>query len=250
MDSLPSEQRGTVQLAVALGELTTLLLATPSVEALLDDVARLAASLTSPPAECGITLRRDRATFTSRTSVLALYVDEVQYAQGSGPGLQALDTGLAVAVADVATEKRWGRYPAHAFGYGLRSSLSLPLSADDGAHGALNLYAMVPYAFGDEQRRLAEMFADQASVALTIVIRAARQVALIEQLRAALAGRSIIDQAVGILMGRQRCSADVAFGALRSASQYRNRRVHDVASDIVRSVGGEEPRASPFRDPS
>jgi GAF domain-containing protein len=35
----------------------------------------------------------------------------------------------------------------------VRSSLSLPLSADGDVLGALNLYATVPSAFGDEEHR-------------------------------------------------------------------------------------------------
>jgi GAF domain-containing protein len=233
----------------ALAELTSLMLATPSVEALLDELARLAAQVLTPPAHCGITVQRNHDPVTVASSdALAAHVDEVQYAQDDGPCLQSMRSGLVIAVDDLAAEHRWGAYPAHALGYGLRSSLSVPLSADGDVQGALNLYATEPSAFGEEEHRAAELFAAQASAAMTIVTRMARQVALTDQLRDALVSRSVIDRAIGILMDQQRCDADQAFDVLRSASQHQNRKLRDIAADIVRAVGGREHRPGPFRE--
>ncbi|GGK80752.1 hypothetical protein Sme01_44850 [Sphaerisporangium melleum] len=67
-----------------------------------------------------------------------------------------------------------------------------------------------------------------------------------EDLRAALASRSVIAQAVGILMGRQRCAAGVAFAILSRASQNRNLKLHDLAVEIVTAVGGHPPDPGPF----
>jgi GAF domain-containing protein len=251
MDAIPRGPALNGRAAEALAELTNLMLATPSVDTLMDEVARLAAQVVTPPAHCGITLRRDQEPFTVAASgPLASRVDEVQYGEGDGPCLQTMRTGEAVAVTDLVGERRWHSYPGHALRYGVRSSLSLPLSSDDGTRGALNLYATVPDAFGDRQRKAAELFAAQASAALSIVTRMAGQIALTGQLREALRSRSVIDQAIGIIMGEQRCDADEAFGLLRSASQHQNRRLRDLAADVVRNVGGREPRPSPFHEPA
>jgi AmiR/NasT family two-component response regulator len=77
----------------------------------------------------------------------------------------------------------------------------------------------------------------------------ARDAALTDQLRDALASRSVIDQALGILMDQQRCDADQAFELLRNASQHRNRILRDAAADIVRAVSGREPHPGPFPEP-
>jgi AmiR/NasT family two-component response regulator len=58
----------------------------------------------------------------------------------------------------------------------------------------------------------------------------------IQDLRAALDSRPIIDQAKGILMARHGCSAEAAFQMLRLASMRDNRRVRDLAAAIVDSV--------------
>lgn len=59
-------------------------------------------------------------------------------------------------------------------------------------------------------------------------------------LRAALSSRTSIDLAAGILMGRHRCSQQVAVEMLRRASNQRNVKLRDLAAELVRSVGAGE----------
>lgn len=51
----------------------------------------------------------------------------------------------------------------------------------------------------------------------------------------------MIDQALGVLMGQQRCSSAEAFKLLRAASNHRNRKLRDVAADACRARGGGDP---------
>jgi len=250
MDAAPTQPRSD-ELAQALAELTRLLLATPDLEHLLNEVARLSTGVISPPAECGITLWEGEEPFTvANSGALAAHVDEQQYALGDGPCLQALRTGRTVSVTDLAREQRWDGYPAHALGYGIRSSLSLPLTTEDVTRGALNLYATVPDAFDESARRRASLFAAHASGVLTLVSRQARQARLSDQLREALASRSVIDQAIGILMDQQHCDAAHAFVLLRDASQHRNKKLSEVAALIVTAVSGSPPvPPRPFNEP-
>ena len=57
----------------------------------------------------------------------------------------------------------------------------------------------------------------------------------------ALSSRTVIDQAIGILMGEQRCDAGTAFELLRTHSQNNNRKLRDVAIDLVTRVSGRPP---------
>jgi GAF domain-containing protein len=217
----------------------------------LDDLARLAGRVVTPAASCGITLAQDRLPLTVASSdPRAAHVDEVQYGSDQGPCLQAMRTASTVLVADMSTERRWDTYPAYALTYGVRSSLSLPLIVNGCARGALNLYAVTVRAFGDPELQRAGLFADQASAGLTVLTRQGQQVQLTEQLRDALATRAVIDQALGILMGQNRCDHDTAFGILRTSSQHQNRKLHDIAADIVRTVTGNRPSPTPFNDPA
>jgi hypothetical protein len=109
----------------------------------------------------------------------------------------------------------------------------------------LNLYSTVPAAFTGPQRRHAEAFAAQCVAALTVSLRQMRQVQVHSQLAEAMVSSSVIDQAVGILMGQQRCNAATAFDLLRQASQNRNRKLRNIAAEIITNVSGEPPQPRP-----
>ena len=121
----------------------------------------------------------------------------------------------------------------------------MPLRAV-GVQGAMNLYALVPGAFGEPEVRRAELFADSVSAALALAARQASAAELTDQMREALASRAAIDQALGVIMAQERCTSAQAFDILRSASQTRNVTLRDVARQIVISVSGEPPEPGPF----
>ncbi|CAN5709578.1 GAF and ANTAR domain-containing protein [soil metagenome] len=229
------------------GDVQSLLLTTESVQTFLDELARLAAHVIEPPPSCGITVRRDGQPYTVASSdERAAAVDETQYEEQQGPCLQALRTGEVVEVTDQASEGRWGGYAAAAFAYGVRCSLSLPLVVDRTTTGALNLYGYAAAnAFNGRERQHAEVFAAQASAALTLMMRQASQAELSAQLEHALASRSVIDQALGVLMGQQRCSADEAFALLRARSQNSNRKLREVAAELISRLTGQPPADPP-----
>jgi GAF domain-containing protein len=249
-DTSPSDAVPSAEGASALVELVDLMLATPSMQQLLHEIARLAGQIVNPPAACGITLRSDGQTYTVATNgQLASHLDEVQYERVQGPCLHTLTSGQIISISDLATEDRWHAYRSFALGYGVRSSLSLPLRVEKDVRGALNLYALTPEAFGLAERAAAELFATQAAAAITLVSRQARHMQLSEQLRQALTSRAVIDQAIGIVMEQQHIPASRAFDVLRQTSQHQNRKLRAVAVDIVTAIGGEPPEPVSFHDP-
>jgi GAF domain-containing protein len=236
-------------MAVSATELQALLLSTASIEEFLQKVADLAASRVTDGLSCGITLRPGGRPLTVASSdQLAATVDEVQYGIEKGPCLHAMRTGEVVSVTDTAGEPRWAGFEVQAAAHGVGSSLSIPLIAEDRQIGALNLYAPVAEAFGPAELRRAEGFAATASGALALGVRQAEQADLTEQLRAALASRAVIDQALGIIMAQERCTAARAFDILRAASQNRNVKLREVTASIVTSISGEPPQGPVFRD--
>jgi AmiR/NasT family two-component response regulator len=48
--------------------------------------------------------------------------------------------------------------------------------------------------------------------------------------------RTVIDLAIGVIMGQNRCSPEDAFEILKRASNSRNRKLADVARSVVASV--------------
>jgi GAF domain-containing protein len=245
--STPAHVEG--DLVVAYRDLQNLLLERPDVTEFLEQAAVLAASIVAG-SSCGIMMRRHHDVSTvANSDDFAIAVDEIQYGRGQGPCLEVLRTGEAIGVPDLADDERWGSYRIHALAYGVRSSLSLPLDIDGETRGALNLYAKIAHSFDEAADRCAA-FARQAATALTLVVRSAAQTTLEEQLRAAVETRGVVDQAVGIVMGQQRIGASEAFAILRNASQTRNRKLRDIAADLIETVTGKPPLPTrPFADP-
>jgi GAF domain-containing protein len=232
----------TAHQVTAAAELQQLLLATEDIEDFLQDLAALAVSVLPGERSCGITLRRERHPMTVASSdTRAAQVDEIQYGHREGPCLSSLHTGTIVLVDDLAEDDRWGAYQMPALAHGVRSSLSLPLRGDGEPIGALNIYATEPHAFGPAERLAATRFADEASRALALAVRLAERTEMSAHLQSALASRAVIDQALGVLMGQQRCTADHAFETLRSISQNRNTKLRDVAAEIVTAISGQPP---------
>jgi hypothetical protein len=85
--------------------------------------------------------------------------------------------------------------------------------------------------------------------AVALALKHADQTRLTQDLQATLAWRSVIDQAIGILMAQERCPASEAFAILSRASQNRNLKLRDLAAEIVTTVGGRNPDHGSFDPP-
>lgn len=228
-------------------ELLQLLAEAPDLDVFLDRLVRLAVRAVPAALACGITLRRDGQPFTVASSdAFAAQIDEIQYDTDEGPCLHALRTGRTVQIDDLAAERRWERFGPAALAHGMVSSLSLPLTVDGHVAAALNLYARSPRAFSAADADMARALAAQCTAALEVSLHRTDQALLREQLGAALRSRAVIDQALGILMAQQRCTAREAFELLRQASQHRNRKLREVAADVVTAVTGRAPEPVAF----
>ena len=246
VDQNPSDptsrgQQEPLDLAAAYAEVQNLILDGPDVTDFLHQLTVLAAAIV-PATHCGITLRRDgqMATVASSDEV-AMRMDEIQYVRGRGPCLEAIHQGARIEVPDVATDSRWDDYAGHALSNGIRSVFSLPLTVDGQVRGALNLFATVPRAFTDSDIARAEAITHQAATALTILLRHASRAVLDDELREALATRAVIDQALGILMVTHQIGAHEAFEILRHGSQTTNRKVSDIAAELIETTTGHPP---------
>jgi GAF domain-containing protein len=223
------------------------LLGTESVEQFLHEMAVLAAGLVGNGMSCGMTMQPDgRLVTVACSDPVAAQVDEIQYELDDGPCLRAMRAGQVVRIDDTAAKEQWPEFEAQAVSYGVRSCLALPLNADGRPVGALNLYASSASAFGPAEAQRAAEFAHNASGALALAVRLASHAALIDQLRSSLESRTVIDQALGIIMARERCNQDRAFSILRSASQNKNVKLRDIARALVTSISGEPPSPPRF----
>jgi len=226
----------------ALERLGRLSLREVSMESLLQTVADLVTTVLPGTLEASVCLLvRDRPITVVTTGQLATDLDERQYERGHGPCLHAARSGELTEIADTRTDDRWPDYLPRAVEHGNLSSLSVPLAIDEDEQvtGALNIYARRPRAFDADSRRLATRFAPYASVAAgnLYAYQSARDLA--DNLQRALVSRATIDLAKGILMERHKLTADQAFQLLAQVSMNSNRKVRDVAEDLVET--GEFP---------
>jgi GAF domain-containing protein len=206
-----------------------------TVDATLQRVAELAVSEVDDSDMAGITLMRDGTPETAVfTDVTAPNIDVAQYESDSGPCLDAFRDGVVYRIEDTASERRWPEFAAAAHDVGVRSTLSTPLTVGDSTIGALNFYSRHAGSFEDEALPL--LFAAQAAVVLanSQAYWAAHHLAT--QLQVAMDSRAPIEQAKGVLMVRHGYDADAAFAALRQMSNDSNRKLRDVANDIVDST--------------
>jgi transcriptional regulator with GAF, ATPase, and Fis domain len=230
----------------AVAELQQLLLATEDITGFFDQLAAFAVTVLPGDVSCGITLRRGDGAFTVACSdSRASQVDEIQYAHDEGPCLRSMADGRMVVVDDLAHDDRWNGYRMPALGHGVRSSLSLPLRAGDAVLGALNIYAAAPRAFGPAEELVARRLAEETSQALELAMRVAVSSGMSANLQAALASRTVIDQAVGVLISQNRCTAEEAFEVLDSIAQNRGVALRGVAVEVVGSVGGRPSTDTP-----
>lgn len=128
-------------------------------------------------------------------------IDAAQYREGKGPCLDA-----------------WRACADH----GVASTLSLPMIAGESSIGAMNLYSRVHDGFGPDDEDVGMDLAAAAASVLANVSAYWTAFELSQQLNQAMATRSVIEQAKGILMARSpELTADGAFAMLRDASSAR-----------------------------
>ena len=160
-------------------------------------------------------------------------IDEAQYRTGEGPCLQSFLEGVRLSIDSTREPGRWQTFRDTAREYGVLSTLSLPMVAHDGPTGAMNFYARVERAFGDADIEAAELFAAHAAFVLVNARAYWDKHALSEGLHAAMQSRATIEQAKGIIMGTMRCSPEEAMNVLIRQSQHENRKLRDIAAQIV-----------------
>jgi GAF domain-containing protein len=232
--------------------LQSLLLDVDDIHQFLTELAEISTTVVDAPVSSGITLRYDGNLVTFGSSdARAELLDETQYRLGTGPCLQSMLDAEIYAIRDAETEERWPTYVPLAVGMGLRCSLSLPLTIGGDTFGALNVYGFdAPDLFGATEQRRLELFAAQAAGTLRVATRQVKDATLLAQMEESLRSRTVIDQALGIIMGQQRCTASVAFELLRQESQNTRRRLRDLAADLVTRTTGQPPEQGRPFDPS
>jgi hypothetical protein len=186
----------------------------------------------------------DAVTTAVHTDPIVVEIDAFQHRTGEGPCLDAIAHRLIFHADDLRKDLRWLHFAPQATQLGIRSVVALPFAAHSQL-GALNLYARYPAAFGVVDRAKASILVSLASLALSVAYSHEDEERRADNLHAALASRETIGEAVGILMERERITAEQAFDVLRRASNHLHLKLRDVARNLIDT--GEEPDAGQGR---
>jgi GAF domain-containing protein len=227
-DANTGTSTGQDRLADRLSSLARMLEMQADLQATLDMVVRAAVATVPGAMEASISeiQRRLDVKTLAATGELPRAVDHAQYDLAEGPCLDALYHQRTVRLPDLATELRWPRFVARARELGVGSMLAVQLFVDRENLGALNLVSREVNAFDDESEHVALLFASHAAVAMSG--ERARG-----HLQAAVSTREVIGQAQGILMERFKITGEMAFHMLMLASQDSNRKLRDIADELV-----------------
>lgn len=238
-NSKPQSFDGPPSLATS-GTLETTLEAV--VESSLRHIVELVCTALESCSMAGVTLLDQTGPHTvAATNAATERVDSFQYRVESGPCLHAYRHQVVNRVDSTELEQRWPEFMELARSEGVQSILSFPLVVHNDGIGALNLYSERENAFDENDERIGQAFATHATITLTHARGYWSQEKARLSLERALLTRGIIDQAKGILMARTGSDADHAFESLRRASQRTNRKVFDIAQEIVQSASTQVP---------
>jgi hypothetical protein len=170
-----------------------------------------------------------RVVHKAESGLLPARVDAVMSELDEGPCLDALRGRRIVRVDDMRSELRWQRFAPRAAALGALSMLAFPMFVTDDSLCALNLYAYRADAFTDESEHVGRLLAAHAAVAYSGAQRE-------ENLLAAMETRDLIGQAVGLLMERHSLTSNRSFETLVRFSRQTNRKLRDVAAELVRDA--------------
>jgi hypothetical protein len=224
-----------------VGEVARALFGPRAVNGVLQRIVDQAAATIDGCDLAGILLRQDgHITTSSYNDAAVIELDRLQTSLGEGPCLDVASTGGIVYAIDLADDPRWPRFGPAATAAGFRSALGLQVVGPRSS--ALNLYARLPAAFGATDRAKAVLLATLAGLALANAAEHEDEDQQMATLQAALETRELIGQAQGILMERERITADAAFDMLRRASQHLNLKLRDIAQTLVDTGTSPPPR--------
>ncbi|MEU4291723.1 GAF and ANTAR domain-containing protein [Kribbella sp. NPDC026596] len=223
---------GPDQLAHELSELARDLHQADDPDDVLREVVQAAIELV-PGAQAGSVtalVGGKRVEHKAESSPLPARIDAVMTEYGEGPCLDALLHARGIVrVDDMRREVRWPRFAPRAAELGALSVLAFPLFVKDDRLCALNLYADAAGAFTDESEHVGRLLAAHAAVAYSGAQRE-------ENLLAAIETRDLIGQAVGLLMERYTITSDRSFNTLIRFSRQSNRKLRDVATELIRDA--------------
>jgi GAF domain-containing protein len=163
-------------------------------------------------------------------------LEELQFTLGEGPAIEALLQGTIVVVADVAdtaTATRWPSFAPGAIDLGVKSIIAVPIQAGAIKLGVLGCYRELSGPPSAEAQ-IDALICAEAAMALAVAELEGGGYALAEPLDLEFTEhRAQVHQAVGMVSVQLAIGMADALARLRAHAYASDRRLFDVAEDIV-----------------
>jgi GAF domain-containing protein len=182
-----------------------------------------------------VAMRQGELRAVAATSREMRQLEIFEVAASEGPSYAAYASGAPVVEHDLAAaEGRWPQFTARARDLGFVAAHGFPLRLRERTIGALNLFQSAGRSrLGPPDVAVAQGFADVAAISLIQAELTHQSGTTVAQLERALATRVLIEQAKGVLAERLELTPQQAFQRLRKHARDRNRKVRDVAADVL-----------------
>jgi len=159
--------------------------------------------------------------WASASDQTAQTVEDGQERLAQGPCAVAFSQRLPAAIRNLHTEPDWQEFTR------------VLVELDGGVIGTLDIYAGQPRDWDPSEVAALQAYAGLVASLLSAAVTAEVKGRLAGQLQAALEHRWLIEQAKGVVMGREQVDAQTAFERLRGAARSSTRRLADVARDVT-----------------
>ena len=131
-----------------------------------------------------------------------------------------------------------GRHSFPSCRTGVRAVLGLPIHTGRVAVGSLNVYRNQPSEWSSGEIDALWAYATVIEGVFHAALQVRERGELAEQLQHALDHRVVIERAVGVTMGRDGIDAVTAFNKLRDVARSSERRVAEVAAELLAQIPG------------
>ena len=151
-----------------------------------------------------------------------------------GPCRAAFAQRAPVAVPDRSAEPSWSELAQADIDAGIHAGLSVPVQLGGGPVGTLDVYVTAPQREWDDSETAAlQAYAGLVASLLAAAVTARVTGRLAAQLQAAVEYRSLLEQAIAVLVHREGMDAQAALEWLRTAARSSGCEVAQVADDVL-----------------
>ena len=164
------------------------------------------------------------------------HLEDLQIRHQEGPCIDAFDARELISAEDLGSEQRWPKFSEAAVARDVRAVLASPLPYNQAAVGVVAVLSEQRHPWSPEGELALLAFTDLAALFIASMMQGERQSELAGQLQGALDSRKVIEQAKGVLMGKNGISARDAYEQLRARARSERRKLSAVCAEIVASA--------------